>query len=87
MSSLNEHARLISEGSPEGGQMSTPEKRTLNEEILSFARLHPGQFTMPRLAERVSKLSGYSFDMVLAETRAMMGTQLHFSTGNTVGFN
>ena len=45
--------------------------KDMREEIMKFVRLHPAQYTFDRLAEKVSRLTGYPAEAIDAETRAM----------------
>jgi len=56
----------------------------MQQTIIDFVGLHPGQFTIPRLAKVISERTEYSHDALDAEMRSMMGTDLRLSTSRTV---
>jgi len=58
--------------------------KDMREEIMKFVRLHPAQYTFDRLAEKVSRLTGYPAEAIDAETRAMNGTSIVLTASRTV---
>jgi len=79
------HGKMLGGATLAESRTNISNKGSLNEAIMSFVRLHPGQYTNVRLAERVSDRSGLDRIELLDEINAMMGTQLSLSANRAVG--